>query len=135
MKSLFKNLRFKNLWEIGCPSNPISTSTKNSSKREKLIRWLASPVSLTLLLSQFSIVVPVKPAIADTTGSICAVPGKDGTTNQQQIVNTYFPGRPNTTVATGATSITLGSYHTGGANVPISPGDMLMVVSDARRDY
>lgn len=67
----------------------------------------------------------MQPALASGN---CAIPGKDGTVNQSTIVNTYFPGAPNSSATAGSTSLSISSYYTSGANTPIAPGDLLMVI-------
>jgi hypothetical protein len=54
----------------------------------------------------------------------CAMPGRDGSATLSGVVNTYYPG--STTVAAGATSITVGAAT--GAGQSIATGDLLLVI-------
>jgi len=60
-------------------------------------------------------------------GKVCATPGKDGAGGTLAgIRNDYWPG--NTSVAAGATGITLGARTAGGAGNGIAIGDLLIVM-------
>lgn len=87
-------------------------------------RWLAGSLSLGLLAGQ--ILMPLQPAFAGP--NVCATPGKDGPVNLSDIVNTYFPPLGETVLASGSNSVTLDSYYTEGSNIPITEGDMLMII-------
>lgn len=54
----------------------------------------------------------------------CATPGRDGSATISGVVNTYYPG--STTVAAGATSISIGAAT--GAGQSIATGDLLLVI-------
>ncbi len=82
-------------------------------------------LTLTFLASYHSLLLPVEPALA---AGVCAIPGKDGVVNQSTIVNTYFPGAPNASASAGSTSLSIGTYYSSGANTPINPGDLLMII-------
>ncbi len=57
---------------------------------------------------------------------LCAAPGRDGTASLSGIANTYYIPASSGTLASGATSVTLGSAQ--GANVPIAAGDLLLLI-------
>ena len=60
-------------------------------------------------------------------GKVCATPGKDGAGGTLAgIRNDYWPG--NTSVAAGATGITLGARTAGGAGNGIAIGDLLIIM-------
>ena len=68
-----------------------------------------------------------KPAFADHL--VCGSPGIDGVTNLSTVINTFFAGGASGSVATsGQTSISLGAFNIDGAAIPITVGDMLMVI-------
>ncbi|MGL5878791.1 MAG: hypothetical protein ACRC2V_13575, partial [Xenococcaceae cyanobacterium] len=102
---------------------------KHPSKftKRRSIAWFNVFLIPLFLASQTSLLFLTKPASAQT-GSVCATPGKDGTGNQNTVVNSYFPAATGATAIAGNTSLSIGSYHTGGASTPISPGDMLMII-------
>ena len=86
-----------------------------------LLLGVCSYQSLLLILT-----ADIFPAAAQTAPRLCAVPGKDGPGGTLNgIVNTYYPGAPNTTVAAGSQSIPVG-IPTGGT--PIEAGDLLLVI-------
>lgn len=91
-------------------------------------------LTLTFLASYHPLLIPVEPALA---AGVCAIPGKDGVVNQSTIVNTYFPGAPDSSATAGSTSLSVSNYYTSGANTPIAPGDLLMVIQmqDATIDF
>ena len=55
-----------------------------------------------------------------------ATPGKDGPGTISGVVNTYFP--TSGSVGAGSTNITLGAASFAGAQVPIAPGDLVLVI-------
>jgi len=89
-------------------------------------RWFAGSLSLGLLTGQMLLLLPMQPAFAGS--NVCATPGKDGPVNFSEMVNTYFPPQSGASLASGATSVVLDSSYTAGSNVPISEGDMLMII-------
>lgn len=64
----------------------------------------------------------------------CGILGKDGPTNQESIINTYYPPVGNTIVSAGDTTIILGSvptidkYGNSFGSIPISIGDLLLII-------
>lgn len=93
----------------------------------QLIRSLFLLVSVCSYQSLLLILTAdIFPAAAQTAPRLCAVPGKDGPGGTLGgIVNTYYPGAPNTTVAAGSRSIPVG-IPTGGT--PIEAGDLLLII-------
>jgi uncharacterized repeat protein (TIGR01451 family) len=57
---------------------------------------------------------------------VCAVPGKDGPATISGVVNTYYP--TSSSVGAGSTNITLQAASSGGAQVGIAPGDLVLVI-------
>lgn len=88
-------------------------------------RWLGSSIAIALLMTPLTL--ELKPSHAQIT-TFCATPGVDGSQNQTSIINTYFPATSNSIAAVGATSLSISSYNTAGANIPIASGDMLMII-------
>jgi uncharacterized repeat protein (TIGR01451 family) len=84
------------------------------------------PLLLTILSYQALLQAPVSAQTA--TPSLCAVPGKDGVATLTNVINTYYPGAPNTTVAAGATAIPVGAINPDGSSTPITAGDLLLVI-------
>src|ERR1700682_5372370 len=56
----------------------------------------------------------------------CAVPGKDGPGTISGVVNTYFP--TSGSVGAGGTNITLAAASIAGAQVGITPGDLVLII-------
>lgn len=92
---------------------------------ERVLSALVAGVQLVAFASVGFVWQPL-PAAAATT--ICASPGKDGVGTPTGIVNTYFAPAFATTLASGATSVTLGPHASGDAGVAIAVGDLLLVV-------
>ena len=84
---------------------------------------------LALVVAVAGAVLPATLApVARAERDACAVPGKDGiATAVSGVVNTYFPGQ-SAALDPGATCLTLGPARAGGAQAPIAPGDLLVVV-------
>jgi uncharacterized repeat protein (TIGR01451 family)/fimbrial isopeptide formation D2 family protein len=85
--------------------------------------WLALLVTVVLLCA---------PHVAQAQ-TVCAVPGKDGAATISGVVNTYHQGT--LTASSGSASITVGSSRIGGASVPISNGDLLLVIQMQDADF
>jgi len=60
--------------------------------------------------------------------AFCALPGSDPTSTASGIVNTYFDGSNQASLAGGATSLTLGGVRSGSATTTVSQGDLLIVM-------
>jgi uncharacterized repeat protein (TIGR01451 family) len=59
----------------------------------------------------------------------CATPGRDGAGGTLTgIVNAYYPPSATGTLASASTSVVLGAAATGGAQTPISSGDLLLII-------
>jgi uncharacterized repeat protein (TIGR01451 family) len=95
--------------------------------QKRLLRTIGTIISATTLLTSQSLWLFDKPALADQA-NICGVPGQDGVGNLNGIVNSYYPGGINGTVAVGATSIPVGSINTAGSATPIKKGDLLLII-------
>ena len=84
-------------------------------------------LGLGIVFAQVPIISSTKPALA--ASSFCATPGIDGVTNTTTVINTYFVGgSPGEAISPGDKNINLPSYNNNGANIPIVPGDLLMIV-------
>lgn len=94
--------------------------------KQLLRRWIVGSLTLGMFAGSMMVTVPMPSAHAEENS--CATPGKDGPVNASPIVNTYFPPLDNSQLTAGETSIELESYYTEGEIVPISAGDMLMVI-------
>ncbi|BAY18471.1 conserved repeat domain protein [Anabaenopsis circularis NIES-21] len=92
----------------------------------KLIRSLT--LILTTLSYQSLILLTQTPAIAQFAPRLCATPGKDGPSSLGGIINTYYAGATNTTVAAGSTSIPVGAINPNGSTTPIAAGDLLLII-------
>ncbi|MBD2489785.1 DUF11 domain-containing protein [Aulosira sp. FACHB-615] len=92
----------------------------------KLIRSVT--LILTTLSYQSLILLTQTPATAQVTPQLCATPGKDGPSSLGGIINTYYPGATNTTVAAGSTSIPVGAINPNGSTTPITAGDLLLII-------
>lgn len=85
-----------------------------------------------LAFSVMSCQIPIliatnQPAWANS--DLCATPGKDGVVNVSNVVNTYFVGgAPGEVASPGQKSLLLPGSNANDANIPISPGDMLMII-------
>ena len=84
---------------------------------------------LALVVAVAGAVLPATLApVARAERDACAVPGKDGIASAVSgVVNTYFPGQ-SAALDPGATSLALGPARAGGAQTPITAGDLLVVV-------
>src|SRR5579864_5057915 len=80
----------------------------------------ATPL-LFIAVAIAGVVIPPGQAVAAVT---CATPGRDGTATLNSVINTYYPGSAAATP--GSTTITLGVAA--GAAIPISSGDLLLVI-------
>jgi uncharacterized repeat protein (TIGR01451 family) len=70
--------------------------------------------------------VPSPPPAPVRTGfGICAMPGKDGEGDPNGVINTYYQGN-NITLNPGTQTMTVGSSI--GVNVPITPGDLILII-------
>ncbi|HYP01039.1 MAG TPA: DUF11 domain-containing protein [Pyrinomonadaceae bacterium] len=58
--------------------------------------------------------------------NVCALPGNDNVATLSGVINTYYPGTASASV--GATSIQVGAARFDGASVPITAGDLLLVI-------
>ncbi|MEM8721274.1 MAG: hypothetical protein AAGE84_18570 [Cyanobacteria bacterium P01_G01_bin.39] len=85
-------------------------------------------LAFAVILAQIPLIITTsQPAFADH--GVCATPGLDGVTNADTVINTYYSGGVTGAVASsGQTSLTIGSANGQGANIPIAPGDMLMII-------
>ncbi|MBE9208592.1 isopeptide-forming domain-containing fimbrial protein [Nostoc sp. LEGE 06077] len=92
----------------------------------KLIRSLT--LILTTLSYQSLILLTQTPATAQVTPNLCATPGKDGPSSLGGIINTYYAGATNTTVAAGSSSIPVGAINPNGSTTPIAAGDLLLII-------
>lgn len=87
-----------------------------------------SLLRLTIFLAQIPILLITPEAVLADHG-LCATPGIDGVTNVSTVVNTFFVGgAPGEVANPGQKTLTLPSSNSNSANVPIAPGDMLMII-------
>ncbi len=81
-------------------------------------RFLASVLLLTVMLLS-----PLAHA-----QQVCGLPGNDPGSTASGIVNSYFDGSNQATLATAATSLRLGALRAGSATSTIATGDLLIVM-------
>lgn len=105
----------------------MKNPTNTINRQKRLFRTIGTIISATTLLTSQSLWLLNKPVFADQT-NVCPVAGKDGVGNLNGIINTYYPGGNNATVAVGATSIPVGAINTAGSATPIQAGDLLLII-------
>ena len=77
------------------------------------------------LLSCVVVLSAALPALAQADGAMCANPGQDPSSSATGTVNSYWRGNGN--LATGATTLTLGTYG-GGAGSALGTNDLLLII-------
>ncbi|KAM3113707.1 beta strand repeat-containing protein [Phormidesmis sp. 146-33] len=110
--------------------NLISPYVERSPFWARSLRSISPLYAATVLLVSQNLWFFTSPARADKIGgggTICAVPGKDGSpTVGSSVANTYYPGAAGVTASAGTNSITVGTSS--GFSSPIQPGDLLLVI-------
>jgi uncharacterized repeat protein (TIGR01451 family)/fimbrial isopeptide formation D2 family protein len=102
---------------------------KSQTSQHRLLKLIRTLTLVLTTLSYQSLLLLIQvPVTAQVTPRLCATPGKDGPSSLGGIINTYYAGATNTTVAAGATSIPVGAINPNGATTPIAAGDLLLII-------
>ncbi len=91
-----------------------------------LRRTVAFVLALAQMLVLFFGAISPEPALADTA-SYCAT----GTTSSGTIsgvLNTYYPPKSSGTLASGSTTVNIGTINASGASTTFSPGDLALII-------
>ncbi|HJR08737.1 MAG TPA: DUF11 domain-containing protein [Pyrinomonadaceae bacterium] len=92
-------------------------------KRVRTFDNLIRRVFLCVLFTAFALVVVPQTARAQ---NVCGLPGNDNVATLSGVINTYYPGAG--TASANALSIQVGAARIDGAAVPITSGDLLLVI-------
>jgi uncharacterized repeat protein (TIGR01451 family) len=99
-------------------TSPSGATTLNNAAQINL-PITTDPNTLNNTATAYTVVQPLA----------CATPGRDGGgVTLGGIVNAYYPPSATGTLASGSTSLVLGAAASGGAQTPITAGDLLLII-------